>query len=303
MKIQSNKDGKFSNYKSFPDNYGYCHSCGNAILPPTLYKDDKGVEFQWNDVKKCFEPIVVQMSYTNVIQVSNKPVGQRQTADEIVGRQSKYIPKDLVLRYNSYKPESNLMLYIRRTYGGENAEFLKNMYYIGSSKDGGTIFWNINENQKVQKVRVSYYTIQGKRTNKFKVPYKNEDGYFSCLFGEHLINLEENIGKPIVLVESEKTAIICALNLPEYVWLSYGGINGLAKKNLQVLVGKKVVLVPDISENAVAIMKKKLPHLLELGIEAKVWDMTNGKSDDQLKKEGWYNCDLEDVFRVFAKDE
>ena len=128
---KSNKDGKFSNYKHLPENYGYCHSCGKAIVPPALYKDDKGAEYIWNDIKKCVEPIVLQMSYTNVIQVSNKPVGHGQTADEIVGRQSKYIPKGLVLRYNSYKPENNLLLYIRKTYGAENTELVKNMYYLG----------------------------------------------------------------------------------------------------------------------------------------------------------------------------
>ena len=31
--------------------------------------------------------------------------------------------------------------------------------------------------------------------------------------------------------------------------------------------------------------------------------MTNSKTDEQLKIEGWYNCDLEDVFRMFARNE
>lgn len=300
---KSNKDGKFLNYKYLLENYGYCHSCGKATVPPTVYKDDKGIEYQWNNVNNCFEPVVLQKSYTNVLQLSNSTVGQRKTSTENITRQPKYIQKELVLRYKAYKPENNLLLYIRKVYGSENVELVKNMYYIGSSKDGGTIFWNINEKEKVQKAKVSYYTIDGKRTNKFKVPYKNNDGYFSCLFGEHLINLEENIYKSIVLVESEKTAVICALHIPEYVWLSYGGINGLTQNKLSGLINRKVILVPDISENAVEIMNKKLSNLLELGVDAKVWDMTNGKTDDQLKKEGSYNCDLEDVFRGFSKKE
>jgi hypothetical protein len=36
-----------------------------------------------------------------------------------------------------------------------------------------------------------------------------------------------------------------------------------------------------------------------MGINAKVWDMTNGKTDEQLKTEGIYNNDLEDIFRKF----
>jgi hypothetical protein len=34
-----------------------------------------------------------------------------------------------------------------------------------------------------------------------------------------------------------------------------------------------------------------------MGINAKVWDMTEGKTDDQLKRKG-FNNDLEDVFRA-----
>lgn len=298
---KSNKDGKYSNYKYLPEKYGYCHSCGKSTLPPTRYKDDKGVEYQWNELKNCFEIVALQMSYKKDIQASDKFVRQCKTSGEVVAVRQKYIPKPLVLRYKDHLPENNLLSYIRKAYGDENAESIKKMYYIGSSKDGGTIFWNINKNQKAQKAKVSYYSIEGKRTNKFKVPYKNKDGYYSCLYGEHLINLEENIGKPIVLVESEKTAIICALHISEYVWLSYGGINGLTKDKLNVLKNHKIILVPDISENAVSIMRKRLPDLLCLGIEAKIWDMTNGKTDEQLKKEGWYNCDLEDVFKSFLK--
>tara|TARA_R110001592_G_scaffold352878_1_gene651175 strand:+ start:6067 stop:6231 length:165 start_codon:yes stop_codon:yes gene_type:complete len=54
-----------------------------------------------------------------------------------------------------------------------------------------------------------------------------------------------------------------------------------------------------MSNNAVSIMKNKLPYLSELGINAKIWDMTKGKTDHQLKEEGWYNCDLEDFLRKF----
>ena len=34
-----------------------------------------------------------------------------------------------------------------------------------------------------------------------------------------------------------------------------------------------------------------------MGINVKIWDMTNGKTDEQLKAEDLYNNDLEDVFR------
>jgi hypothetical protein len=52
-----------------------------------------------------------------------------------------------------------------------------------------------------------------------------------------------------------------------------------------------------MSENAVSIILNKIPFLISLGINAKIWDMTENKTDDQLKLEGIYNNDLEDVFR------
>ena len=39
-----------------------------------------------------------------------------------------------------------------------------------------------------------------------------------CLFGEHLLLQHQD--KTVALVESEKTAIICAALMPQYLWLA-----------------------------------------------------------------------------------
>ena len=67
-----------------------------------------------------------------------------------------------------------------------------------------------------------------------------------CFFGEHLINQFKL--KPIAIVESEKSAIICSYFLPDYVWLSAGNINGLSIEKFKVLNGRKVVLFPDLNK-------------------------------------------------------
>ena len=94
-------------------------------------------------------------------------------------------------------------------------------------------FWLINKNGNAQKTKVVYYTREGKRTEYFKVPFKNEDGYYSCLFGEHLLN---DNSKPIILVESAKTALVASNVLPHYTWIAYGGIIGWTKDKINVLV-------------------------------------------------------------------
>ena len=64
-----------------------------------------------------------------------------------------------------------------------------------------------------------------------------------CLFGEHL--LPQHPDKTIALVESEKTAIICAALMPQYLWLATGGKSQFNNR-LTVLKGRKIIAFPDI---------------------------------------------------------
>ena len=64
-----------------------------------------------------------------------------------------------------------------------------------------------------------------------------------CLFGEHL--LKKYPEKPVCLVESEKTAIICACINPECVWLATGG-KGQLNDRVEVLEGRTIIAFPDV---------------------------------------------------------
>ena len=62
------------------------------------------------------------------------------------------------------------------------------------------------------------------------------------MFGAHLINDDENY---YAVVESEKTALIMSLELPEYKWLSVNGKGGFKESMLKSLKEKKIVAYPD----------------------------------------------------------
>jgi hypothetical protein len=51
----------------------------------------------------------------------------------------------------------------------------------------------------------------------------------------------------VAIVESEKTAIIASVYLPQFVWIAAGSKTGLNETKCQVLMGRNVVLFPDIS--------------------------------------------------------
>lgn len=64
-----------------------------------------------------------------------------------------------------------------------------------------------------------------------------------CLFGEHL--LKSNPDKVVVLVESEKSAVIGSAIFPGYVWLAAGGKSQMREEKLRALTGRTVLLFPD----------------------------------------------------------
>ena len=287
-----NTDGKFVNYRGFPLIYGYCHSCGKATTPPALYKDEKGQEYQWNEITNSWDTDVV---------ISPTPSFSENFSSTSNNPDQRFIPESLIWKYYEVAPENNLLQYLRKNYPEQDVDRVKEEYALGSTKDGGTVFWLINEDLQVQKNKICYYQENGKRTNRFKAPYKNDDGYYSCLFGAHLLKSIRKGTDLVVLVESEKTAVVGAILLPQFTWLAFGGLNGLTEAKSACLIGHKVLLIPDISEKAVTIAYDKVFFLRSIGVDAALWDMTEGKTDGILKTEGRYNQDLEDIFRLLKK--
>jgi hypothetical protein len=178
------------------------------------------------------------------------------------------------------------------------AKINANTWVLGTSKDRGVMFWQINKMLQVQKVKICYYDNQGKRTNKFRVPFKNDDGYRSCLFGEHLLITKYRHSQMVVLVESEKTAVVGSIMIPKYTWLSYGGLNGLTMSKIEALRGfKKILIIPDFSSCAINVISKKISEAKVIGIDIKLWQITDGITDTTLKELNIYNDDIEDIFR------
>jgi len=287
---RSNGDGKYINFIGMDNQYGYCHSCGKLSLPKTLYQDEKGEKYIWNENIKEFEK-VEGIGMVNPIRADQKPVDQTKKI-ELRYINPKYVKESILS-----KPENNLSKYIREIYGDVKTEKVINLYYLGTDPSGCTLFWYVDKNMMVRKAKAIKYDVMGKRTGKIRSPYLNDNGYKACLFGEHLLKFGDKVKDIFVLVESEKTAIISSIILPEYWWLAYGGINGLTKDKMEVLEGYRVLIIPDMSENAVSIIRQKLPLMLQFGIHAKIWDMTNGRTDEQLKQDLDYNNDLEDIIK------
>jgi hypothetical protein len=111
------------------------------------------------------------------------------------------------------------------------------------------------------------------------------------LFGEHLIN--QVLSKPVAIVESEKTAVIASVYLPQFVWVAVGSLTNLNAEKCSILKGRTVTLFPDLNGFEKWSSKaKELSHLASFQVS----DLLERKATEAERKQGF---DLADYLVKF----
>lgn len=237
-----------------PEQYGICNrldKCGYNLNP---YKEGYAKKVWEQDQGRRFDSWKYKAP-SPMIQPKAKP-------------SVSFIPNEVV-KASLYGYEGNYFVqYLTNLFGDVITSELIGRYFIGSSKHqfqnrdhpgyisegGANVFWQIDINGRVRSGKVMLYNSgSGKRIKK---PFNHVTwihkklglGNFElsqCLFGEHL--LIKNEISPVAIVESEKTAIIGSVYLPQFVWLACGAMNNLNAERCRVLKGRHVVLFPDLN--------------------------------------------------------
>lgn len=192
---------------------------------------------------------------------------------------------------NSKKP--NLFIdFLANIWDKEIANYLKIKYNIGTSNywNGATTFWQQDIKGNVRSGKIILYNLaNGKRIKKpydyinweHKTRKLENFNLEQCYFGEHLINKDKS--KAIALCESEKTAIISSIYLPDFIWLACGGLNNLNEVKTRVLKGRNVVLFPDLK--CFDLWNNKIPQLTKLAT-FRTSSLLEEKSTENEKKQG-----------------
>ena len=138
-----------------------------------------------------------------------------------------------------------------------------NAYQLGVTKEGHVIYWYIDKDDVVRMGKVMAYKLEGHR-NKFYTPLSipkelSKRGELSAdyaikqtLFGEHLLNLSTSEGKTIGIVESEKSAVICSLCIPDLLWMATGSKGNLQEERLSAIKERNSILFPDTDKDGEA---------------------------------------------------
>ena len=174
-------------------------------------------------------------------------------------------------------------------------------YFIATSKhwNGATVFWQIDTQGNVRTGKIMLYSpTTGKR---IKEPFNHitwvhkaikqpEFELSQCLFGEHLL-IEKT--KPVAIVESEKTAVIASVYLPQFIWVAVGSLTNLNAEKCSILKGRTVTLFPDL--NGFEKWSNKVKELSHLAIFT-VSDLLERKATEAERKQGF---DLADYLIKF----
>ena len=140
-------------------------------------------------------------------------------------------------------------------------------YHVGHSRQGMTIFWQIDDKQVVRTGKMMLYGLDGHRNRQVRYNFDYIHAALfrdrrlpeydatkmevrQCLFGLHLIDRETDVRRDVCIVESEKTALLMAIaygNHAKQLWMACGGLQNLTEERLRPVIdrGLNIVVYPD----------------------------------------------------------
>lgn len=105
-----------------------------------------------------------------------------------------------------------------------------------------TVFVHFDGQNRITNAKWFLYTDEGKRDKTFdsfslkQPPEAKLERYGMSLYGEHLLDPDRK--RPVMIVESEKTAVIASWFYPDFDWIGVGSCNGLTEAKSEALAGR-----------------------------------------------------------------
>lgn len=236
------------------------------------------------------------------------------------------IPNDLFYKSLRRYDCNNFTLGLERLFGTSKALELISLFNIGTAKypANGTIFWQVDTAGIVRTGKIMRYDATTlKRAKQLSIGNNNQE------VGTKINNLQQRVVAPLVdwvhsrlkreqiindfvlqqclfglyqlttaskdavigIVESEKTAVIASVYMPNLIWMATGGAQNFNNMLLKPLVGRKVIVFPDVNQYQ-HWARKANDIRQQQQIEIKVSDFMEVNATDSMKMNG---ADLADV--------
>lgn len=144
---------------------------------------------------------------------------------------------------------------------GRVEKVLRN-YGVGHARQGHTIFWQIDERGEVRTGKMMLYREDGHRQRMGEGTFHwvhnllsragkadlERTEFRTTMFGMHLLDYHPRA--TVNIVESEKTALLCAIywgDTEQSLWMASGGLTFLTRDRLKPIIDRRrdIVLFPD----------------------------------------------------------
>jgi hypothetical protein len=154
--------------------------------------------------------------------------------------------------------KSDFTAWLSRYFTAEAVRRVADDYALGHTRDNRVIFWQQDTYNRIHTGQVMRYDPHtGKRVKgqagamdwihsilKRRGELTEDFNLRQCLFGEHMLVRWPDA--TIVLVESAKSAVVCAALMPWFTWIATNGKAGFSAERCRALVGRKVIVIPDL---------------------------------------------------------
>ena len=304
-------------YKGMNSRY-HCPGCQQRDKTFSLYIDTDTGEHIHPSVGRCNRESNCGYHYTpkqyfqdnNISFDTPQPKAYKPRPVAHQPKPVSFIPAEAFKASLKAHEANHFVQFLINLFGVEVASQLVSKYFIGSSKhwNGATVFWQIDTQGKVRTGKIMLYShTTGKRVKEpfnhinwvHKALKQPEFELRQCLFGEHLL-IDKT--KPVAIVESEKTAVIASVYLPQFVWVAVGSLTNLNAEKCSILKGRTVTLFPDLNGFEKWSNKaKELSHLANFTVS----DLLERKATEAEKKQGFDLADylIKYDYKAFALPE
>ena len=191
--------------------------------------------------------VSITIPTSNIVhqQAANKAVGAHEYTPTY-----NYVDASTIMPYT----ENNHVLlgYLIEVFGADKTRAALQLYYVGGTYDGKTIFPNVDEKRMCVGGKIIPYLKNGHRdkdkgiSNIHSFLQKGTQGD-QVLFGSHLLTMHPTA--TVAVVEAQKTAIIMAILMPteknNIIWLATGGKGEFNDRMLRPIYNRNVIVFPD----------------------------------------------------------
>ncbi len=191
--------------------------------------------------------------------------------------------------YTALDRSGRLSSWLLERFGKEVLEETHRRYLLGSLEVGGRtfeVFWHLSLPNNLHTAALIEMRREGDRLKRtgtqtwlHALPDWREAApkvWTQTLFGLNQLTLfrgKEQLTKPLRIVEGYRTAIVCSIYFPEFVWLAASSVQGLKQYNYRTLEPLKAFtleLFPDAGEEAEKVWSEDAKELRSRGFKVEL---------------------------------